>query len=113
MNDLTSRLKKRVEIENPVETPDGGGGFTITWQNFATVWAEIIPFTASSRNSERSVNSKLEDVGSFRITIRHLDGVEAKMQVKFGTRLFNIRAVIDPNENKELLELIAEEGVAI
>ncbi len=112
MNDITSRLKRRVEIEMPVQVADGGGGLSVNWQNFATIWAEILPFSTTVRNSEKFTNGQLEDIGGFRITIRYLNGITPKMRVKYGTRLFNIRAVIDPDENKEILELLAEEGVA-
>lgn len=109
MKDLTSRLRKRIEIEEPVQTPDGGGGFSTSWQNFATVWAEITPL----RGSENFENGKLENIGNFTITIRYLEGMAEKMRVKSGTRIFNIRGIVDPDENKEILEIFAEEGVAI
>ena len=46
-----------------------------------------------------------------RVTIRHRDGVTPKMRLKFGTRILNIRAVINAGERNRTLELLCEEGV--
>ena len=46
-----------------------------------------------------------------RVTIRHRDAVTAKMRLKFGTRILNIRAVVNPSERNRTLELLCEEGV--
>lgn len=50
---------------------------------------------------------------SLLFTIRYTNGITSKMRIKFGTRLFNIRAVVNIDEKNELLELTAEEFVSI
>lgn len=106
---LSSRLKKRISIEVPTETADGAGGFTITWNNFASVWAEIIPL----RGREELQSAKIQEVKNFKITIRYLSGITTKMRINFGGRIFNIRAVMNMMEESSVTEIIAEEGVAI
>lgn len=104
---LASRLRHRITIEEPVLTPDGGGGFTKTWQTVATVWAEITP----SRGRESFNHGVLEATGTHRIIIRYRDGITPVMRVVSGSRHFNIRSIINHEEADILLELTVEEGV--
>ena len=57
------------------------------------------------------VPSLVETPVTHRVTIRHRDGVTPKMRLKFGARILNIRAVINPAERNRTLELLCEEGV--
>ncbi len=100
-------LRHRVTLQTVGETPDGGGGFTAAWTDGATVWAAIEPL----RGRERLHAQQLETPVTHRVTIRHRDGVTAKMRIKFGTRILNIRAVVNPSERNRTLELLCEEGV--
>ncbi len=102
-------LNRRVDIERPVQVSDGGGGFTETWQIFATVWAgfEVL------RGSESFSDLRVQGTSNHRITVRYTKGVEPKMRVVFNHRIFNIRAVINIDEANEILELMCEEGVAV
>lgn len=101
------QLHHRVTLQSASETADGGGGFTATWSDIATVWARIEPLSGK----ERMTAQQLENPLTHRITIRHRSGVDAKMRIKFGSRIFNIRSVLNPDEGNEVLELMAEEGV--
>lgn len=100
-------LRHRVTLQSAAETPDGGGGFTTAWSDVATVWAAIEPL----KGTERLRAEQLENPVTHRVTIRHRAGVTAKMRVAFGARVFNIRAVINPEERNRRLELLCEEGV--
>jgi SPP1 family predicted phage head-tail adaptor len=109
--DIPDGLRHRIEIQAEAATGDGGGGQTDPWAApvvVATVWASIEPL----RGDERLRAMRLEDVATHKITIRYRPGITARMRVKFGTRLLNIRAVIDPQEQRRVLELMCEEGVA-
>ncbi len=102
------RLRHRVTLQNAADTADGGGGFTTTWSDVATVWAAIEPL----KSRERLFAQQLETPVTHRVTIRYRAGVTAKMRLKFGARVFNIRGVINAGERDRTLELLCEEGVA-
>lgn len=106
--DLASRLCKRVVLQQPVETADGAGGKTISWQDFATVWAEILP--RSGR--EEIFADQLRNRTSHKITIRYMAGLSEKMRVNYNNRLFNITALVNVGERNETIEIFADEGVA-
>jgi len=101
-------LRHRVTLQTPQETADGGGGASVAWTDLAVVWAAIEPL----RGSERPRAGQIESPLTHRVVIRHRDDVTPRLRIKFGARLFNIRAVIDPGERRCHLELLCEEGVA-
>lgn len=96
-------------IQQSVVGKDAGGGSTgPTWVTFAKARAAIDPV----RGSERLRAMQIEDTVTHRITIRYRAGITAKMRVKFGTRVMNIRAVLNWKEENRWLDIMAEEGVA-
>ena len=107
IEDLASRLRKRIVLEQPVQGADGAGGLTLSWQEFATIWAEILP----RRASENLFAGQLENRATHKITLRFLAGVDAKMRIKFGTRIFNIIAILNIEERNEILEILVEEVI--
>ena len=97
------------QSENP--STDAGGGETDPWASpttFASVKACIEPFGGG----ESMFAMQLQDSVTHKVTIRYRAGIIAKMRIKFGTRFFNIRRVINIEERNRFLEILAEEGVA-
>jgi SPP1 family predicted phage head-tail adaptor len=41
-----ARFNRRLALEAPVETPDGAGGVTRTYETVATIWAAVTPVAA-------------------------------------------------------------------
>ncbi len=72
------------------------------------VWGKVEPLTGG----ERLRAMQIEDRLSHRIVIRHRPGITPAMRVRFGSRVFNIRAAINREERNRFLELLCEEGVA-
>lgn len=105
------RLRHRLTLQQPSLSADGAGGYTRSWADVAALWAEIQPFTARDVSGERLQGERLQSRVSHRIRLRYRAGVTAEMRLTDGTRIFNIRAVTVPQEAKEMLEILAEEGV--
>jgi SPP1 family predicted phage head-tail adaptor len=81
------------------------------------VWAEIIPLTgsgASAKGSGREISfaGQLQAEISHRILMRYQPGITAAMRIAYENRVFNIRSVVITGENRETLEILAQEGVA-
>lgn len=110
---VRDRLKQRIVIETLTQTADGAGGFTSSWATFVTVWAEILAMPNRTMSGESLQAMQLQDSSMIRITIRYVSGITTTMRIRNGTRLFNIRRIINLNESNNFLELIAEEGVAL
>lgn len=105
---MIGRLRHRLTIEAPVETSDGGGGRSTGWSTVATVWGHVSALSGNERLRAMQLESRV----SHRIVIRHRAEVTARHRIRFGARLFNIRAVIDRDQTRRFLEVLAEEGVA-
>ncbi|MBY0408240.1 MAG: phage head closure protein [Rickettsiales bacterium] len=113
-----SRLRHRVSLQQEVSVADGGGGFTQAWQEVAMLWAEIEPITgADSRLSVASgkevlMADQMQSQVSHKVTLRWRNDVAPAMRLVFEGRAFNIRYVAAVDGGKELLQLLAQEGVA-
>ena len=101
-------LRHSIKIETFIRTRQAGGGGTRAWSTFVSARACIEPM----RGRELLHAMQLQDSVTHKITMRYRSGVIAKMRVKFGTRIFNIRAVINIDERNKWSELMCEEGVA-
>lgn len=107
-SNLAARLRERVTLQQFSLAPDGAGGYAKSWQDVATLWAEVTPL--SGREQLRAMT--LEASVNHRIILRYRAGVTAGMRILMNERIFNIRAVINMQERESALELLAEEGVA-
>jgi SPP1 family predicted phage head-tail adaptor len=102
------RLDQRLVIERETATADGAGGYTLGWEPFASVWGRIEAVGGGEHVRAMAREAKV----AHRIIIRRLPGVTAEMRIKAGTRVFNIRAVLDSGARQSFLELLCEEGMA-
>jgi len=104
---LARRLRREIIIQQQVTTRDTHGQATQSWTTFATVQGAVEPlqgrefFAADQTNAETSV----------RIRIRYLSGITQAMRVSFNSKLYNIEAIINPQEKDRELQLMCSEGV--
>jgi SPP1 family predicted phage head-tail adaptor len=92
-------LRHRVRVEQQIDAADGAGGDTVTWSNFADLWARIEPVTAK----EEAVAGHMAGVLTHAITLRWRDDITGTMRVTWHGRAFRILAVYDPNETQRYL----------
>jgi len=116
-DNTVSRLRHRLTLQQEVQTPDGAGGYTRSWQDVAELWGEIIPLTGSGSSAKGSGKEllfagQIQTEISHRILLRYRPGVSAAMRLVYENRLFNIRMVANVNEKRDTLELLVQEGVA-
>lgn len=93
-------LRHRVQIESATRTSDGGGGATIAWTLVADVAAAIWPRTSDETfESDRNAGRATHD-----IWIRYRSDVKPEMRMRFGTRVFDVRGVIDVEDRSRWLK---------
>ena len=97
-------LRHRVTLEQPLRTPDGGGGAAVAWEAVAELWAAIRPIGGDERLEADQVAGRITHT----IWIRRRSGVDPSMRFRQGTRLFDIRAVLD-TEDRTRLRCLCEE----
>tara|TARA_R110000868_G_scaffold244926_2_gene501394 strand:+ start:4911 stop:5234 length:324 start_codon:yes stop_codon:yes gene_type:complete len=104
----TGSLRERVMIERPVRVGDGTGGESVSWTELGEVWAEV----ASLAGSEVTQAERDEARGSYTVTMRHRDDVNADMRLVWRGKTLNIRSLRDPDGRRRWLVVSAEGGVA-
>ncbi len=102
---LASRLRHRIVIESPVLTMDSAGGFTTVWNNFAQVWAEILPKGGQEIVEGEQITASRKLI----ITIRYIKGLTEKMRVTYQERKFDIVNILNPYQENILLEIMLQE----
>lgn len=85
------KLRHRVDLQRVAVTRDTHGDQVKTWTTLATVWASIEPLSGREFLSASQV---MADVTA-RIKIRGGIDLTPKDRVVFGSRVFDIRHVID------------------
>lgn len=100
-----TRMRRRLVMEAPSETADGAGGVARSFVAVATLWAAVEPVAARPDVTADRSGQKV----THRIAIRRRDDITAAHRFVEGTRMFEIRAIVDPGEAGRYLEIEAEE----
>ena len=101
------RLRYQVILQTQGGTADGMGGITATWSNTATIWADIMPISAT----ERTQADKVIDDITHKIIVRHRAVTSPDQRILYGTRVFNIVSVVNPDNSSSHLKLMAREQI--
>ncbi|GAB1581394.1 phage head closure protein [Phyllobacterium phragmitis] len=101
------RLRTELVLERLRPVADGIGGYTETWEEFATLWGRIEPVSDTARYFGAQ---PLEEI-THRITVRFRDDIASGMRLRKGGRHFMILTVHDPDESgRYSLCRVREEG---
>lgn len=98
------QLTHRLRIETPVLTPDGGGGFTVEWQEVAEVFAAITDLSGLEMLQDAQITSS----APCRIVIHYRNDVTTKMRLADDAARYDIVSIRDPDGGKSWLEIIAQ-----
>lgn len=105
MGDPIGRLRRRIAIAAPVDTPDGAGGVTRTWATADTVWAAIEPLGAGFRFAAGQAGQTV----THRITMRAGPDLTVRHRLTDGTRTYEIRSVHTADAEARFLVALTEE----
>ena len=108
----TGNLRERVAFREELNTPDGGGGNTLSWVTRFTVWGRLKPVTAR----EQLRTGRLEASADYVLTVRQssdTETVEENWSVLLGEIEYNIKSILNPDERGRFLEMIVTRGAAV
>jgi SPP1 family predicted phage head-tail adaptor len=97
-------LNRRVVLEAPVETDDGEGGVTRSYQTVTTLWAQVVPLSARADSAAGSLGASLR----YRIVIRAREDVTTRHQLQDGEHVYRVIAA-RLSADRRFLEIDAEE----
>jgi SPP1 family predicted phage head-tail adaptor len=102
---MLGSLNQRAIVRAQTLTPDGGGGYTESWDVVATVWARLEPVSGA----DRTVADKRQSRARHKITVRRANVFAAGQRVEIGTRIFAVRALLDAGPQSPFVTLLSEE----
>lgn len=102
-------MDKRVTLQSVSRVSDGAGGWMETWADTATVWGHVAPLSGREATYAQSLAGEV----SHKVTIRYRAGITPRQRVQYGDRVFEVSAVLDPDEKHEQLELYCTELLTV
>jgi SPP1 family predicted phage head-tail adaptor len=102
---LAAKLRHRVTIQSASQLSDGQGGFTETWTDGGEVYASIEP----AKGYEKVQAMQMQTHVTHKIVMRYRTDVTTQSRLKFGTRIFWVKEVLNPKEENKTLEIKAQE----
>lgn len=100
-------LNRRLTLEAPVETGDGAGGVTRTYEAAATLWAQVAPLSAREEIDAVRQGATL----THRIAIRYSADITTRHRFRDGARIYRILSLRDRDGSKRFLDISAEERI--
>jgi SPP1 family predicted phage head-tail adaptor len=94
-----------ITFQSPSTTENEYGEPTQDWVDFATVRAGIYPISGKDYISAVELNSEI----SHKVNIRYYPGITPNMRIVFGSRIFQIIAVMNFQEWNKELQIVCKE----
>ena len=99
-----AELRHRVTFQTPEEISDGQGGQNVTWVDFKTVWASVVPKSGTEVLFGERIEARTND----EIVIRDLGfDISEKMRIVFGERILHIKSIDRFENNRRFFQKIA------
>lgn len=99
------RLRERVDLQSVTRTADSWGDAVDSWANYATsLPATISPISGKESVSDNKVASDITHIVYIRYS-SDVSSVSPTHRVKYGSRYFDIQAVINKDTRNRMLEL--------
>ncbi len=101
----SGQLRHRISLQSKVATRDTYGAETITWKTENTVWGSIEPLNSREFFQAQQMQSDV----THKVKLRYYAGLRPDWRIKFGTRIFDIQSVMNPEERNIEWTLLAKE----
>ncbi len=93
------RLDRRITLQSLVEEQQADGHMRRTYQDIATVWAEVTP----GKGQETLADDQIVARQSVIFKIRYRAGIDPKGRVHYKGRFYNIRDVAETGRREGLV----------
>lgn len=100
------KMRYRIKIQYPCGTVDDYGNSLDSWENLTTVWADIVPINGREYLTASQATSETQ----YKIYIRYIDGVNAKMRIIHNEQVYEILAVLG-DKRSNMLTIMCKEVV--
>lgn len=100
-------LRHRLTLQEATETTSAHGAVQQSWNDIATLWGAIDPLAGREGFAAQQMYAS----ATHHIRLRYRAGIVPKMRFAFGSRTFEIDAVLNTEERNRELVCIATERV--
>jgi SPP1 family predicted phage head-tail adaptor len=100
-------LRNRLMIQSRVVTRNTYGEEVASFLTQGTIWGKVSPLNAR----EYFMNQQAQSQVTHQVTIRYFSGLRTDWRILWGTRVFDIRSIINPDERNEEQILLCTEFV--
>jgi SPP1 family predicted phage head-tail adaptor len=105
-------LRHRISIQAKSSALDALSQPVMAWQTIATISAGISPLSGRELMSAQAIHAEITHQIEIRWQAQFSNPLDmVTMRIRYGTRVFNIVASIDPEERHKSLMLMATEGM--
>lgn len=105
-------LRHRITFQSRSATRDALGGQSLTWNDVASVWADVAPLSGRELLSAQANKSDVSSMITIRWQAQFADPAAiATWRIVYGARIFNIHASIDVDERHKTIELSCGSGL--
>ena len=102
-------MTKSIVIQSVANTTDAGGGRSVVWSTYKTVYANVQQLSGTTKYAQGVVDEK----GAYVFTVRYTAGITTLNRINYNSQLFSITSVINPDERNKYLVIKADEGGAV
>ncbi|MEM7619770.1 MAG: phage head closure protein [Pseudomonadota bacterium] len=102
-------LDQIVSIMQQTSTPDGFGGETVVWSEFAKVYAHV----RAIRGSESEDRGAVRETRQYIFVIHRRSDLSGTMAIDWEGERYNIRNIKKPSPREQFMDVIVEYGVAL
>lgn len=94
-------MNKRVYLQAEMQASDGQGGFISSWENIAELWASITPLNGYEKFQAGQLQTPL----THKVLMRYRSGITTKNRLLYGSRVLEVKEVVNTNEDNVFLQL--------
>ncbi len=102
---MIGELNQRASVLARTTTPDGGGGYSESWNPVLTAWVRLEPLSGDESFAADALRARVR----YRIILRRYALIEAGQRLTIGARTFRIMDVLDEGLQSPALTLLCEE----
>jgi SPP1 family predicted phage head-tail adaptor len=99
------QLRHRLTIQVAGLRTDDTGAPDQAWSDVTTVFGRINPLTGRELTDAQAHDARV----THEITVRSFSGLTPKHRIKFGTRIFDVLAVLDKDERQRAMRVVCVE----
>jgi SPP1 family predicted phage head-tail adaptor len=85
------KFRERVTIQKPKEVRSPSGETTLEWDDLATVYANVLPYSGRDVLQAMQVNMII----SHKVTVRYLEGVTPECRILWRNRTLEVAAIME------------------